>query len=161
MEKIRDAAVQANNFFRVADHLAYVSYPLLRDNKLLLVIAKNLYMAGVRGMDAVIYRERFYKRIDVLPSELDLRIRVFEIEIAPRLNIKPNVAKAVKELRFILNEYKESPVAFSRKDNFVICNKDYSLVKTVDVQMLKSYILVMREFLHLVNGLVKDVRGPC
>lgn len=159
MEKIRAAVVQANNFFRVADHLAYVSYPLLKDNKLLLIIAKNLYMAGAKGMDAVIYRERFYKRIDFLPSDFNLRVQVFETEIAPKLNIKPNVAKAVRELKFILNQYKDSPVAFSRKDNFIICNNDYSLVKTVDMQMLKSYILVMREFLHLVNGLVKDVRG--
>ena len=157
MQQFKNALVQANNLFRTADHLAYVSYPLLKDNKLLVVITKNLYMAGVNGMDTILYYEKVYKRINILPTDFNSRMLIFEKQLVPRMKINSSICKIIKDLRFIINQHRESPVEFSRKDKFVICNDDYSMVKTIDLEILKSYIVIMREFLHFVNGLKKDV----
>ena len=157
MKKFKNALVKANNLFRTADHLAYVSYPLLKDNKLLVVITKNLYMAGVNGMDTILYYEKVYKRINILPTDFNSRMLIFEKQLVPRMKINSSICKIIKDLRFIINQHRESPVEFSRKDKFVICNDDYSMVKTIDLETLKSYIVIMREFLHFVNGLKKDV----
>ena len=36
-------------------------------------------------------------------------------------------------------------------------NFGYTIVKTIDIEMLKSYILIMRGFLTIVNKVIKNV----
>ena len=153
MEQIRRMVLEANNAFKTADHLAYVRFPLLKDNKLLLAIVQNLYISGLKGMDAVLYYEKLYKRIMMLPVDFDSRIYIFEKNIAPRMNIRPGISKVIRDLKFIMQQHKNSPMEFSRKEKFVICNDDYTTMKTIDIEMLKTYIVVMRDFLRTLNGL--------
>jgi len=157
MDKIKIAVSQAKNFFNTADHLAYVTYPLLKDNKLFVVVINNLYMSMLKGMDAVFYTERLNKRIDFVPYDVDSRIAVFEKEIAPRLRVDIKIFKTIKDLKFIVEQHRESPVEFSRMNKFVICNHDYSVVKTVDIEIVKSYILNVRSFLHFVMEFADNV----
>ncbi len=158
MDKTEIALLQAKKFFDTADHLVYVSYPLLKDNKLFIVALNNLYMSALRCMDAVFYTERLYKRIEMLPYDIDSRITIFESETAPRLKLDPKILKTIKDLKFIVQQHKESPVEFSRMEKFVICNHDYSVVKTVDLEIVKSYILNIRHFLHFVEEFLNNVR---
>lgn len=153
MEQIRRMVLEANNAFKTADHLAYVSYPLLKDNKLLLAIAQNLYIASLKGMDAVLHYEKLYKRINMLPVDFESRMYIFETNVVPRMNIRPGVSKIIKDLRFIVQQHRGSPIEFSRKEKFVICNDDYTTMKTIDNEMLKTYIVIMRDFLNTLNGL--------
>ncbi len=157
MDKIKTAFLQANNFFNTADHLAYVSYPLLKDNKLFLVIINNLYMSSLKCIDVMLYNERLYKRVGALPDDVDSRIILLETEIAPRAKMNTNLLKIIKDLRFVVKQHKESPVEFSRMGKFVICNNDYSIVKTIDIEIVKSYILNVRQLLHFVGEFVKNV----
>ena len=153
MEQVRRAVLEANNSFKTADHLAYVSYPLLKDNRLLLAITQNLYVAGLKGMDAVLHYEQLYKRINILPVDFESRMQIFERNVAPRMKIRPDVCRILKDLKYITQQHRNSPMEFSRREKFVICNDDYTTMKTIDIEMLKSYIVVMREFLQQVNGL--------
>ncbi len=157
MDKVKIAVLQARNFFNTADHLAYVSYPLLKDNKLLVVVINNLYMSVLRGMDAIFYTERLNKKIDFVPYDINSRMALFEKEIAPRLKIDVKIFKTIKDLKFIVEQHKESPVEFSRMNKFIICNYDYSVVKSVDIEIVKSYILNVRSFLHFVTEFADNV----
>jgi len=42
MEKFRNLVIEANKHFKVADHMTYVSYNLIKDLKILLNIVNNL-----------------------------------------------------------------------------------------------------------------------
>ncbi len=153
MEQVRRNILEANNAFKTADHLAYVSYPLLKDNKLLLAITQNLYMAGLKGMDAVLHYEYLYKRITMMPVDFESRMQIFETKVAPKMNIRQGIPKIIKDLRFIMQQHKNSPMEFSRREKFVICNDDYTTMKTIDIVMLKDYIVVMRDFLRVLGEL--------
>ena len=157
MEQFNSSLIEANNSFKTADHLAYVSYPLLKDNKLLLAITQNLYIAGLKSVDTVLHYEKMYKRISFLPTDFDSKMVMFEKSLAPKMNIKPGVCKIIRDLRFIMQQHRNSPIEFSRKEKFVICSDDYNSMKTIDIEMLKSYIVVMRDFLQAVNRLGKNV----
>lgn len=153
MEQVDRLILEANNAFRTADHLAYVSYPLLRENRLLLIITKNLFTAALKAVDVILYYEKMHKRLNVVPLDFDSKIMIFEKNLAQRMNIKSGVCKVIRDLRFIVNEHKESPIEFSRKEKFIICNDDYTSMRTIDIDVIKSYIVVMREFVNTVNRL--------
>ncbi len=152
MEDISRFVKQAGTAFRIADHLAYVSYPLLKDNKLLLAIVQNLYLAGVNGLDAILHYERMYKRLNTIPFDIESKIIIFQTKIETRINVS-GVSKVIKDLKFILNQHRDTKMEFSRKEKFIICSDDYSMMKTIDIEMLKTYILVMRPFIYVLNGL--------
>lgn len=152
MEDISRFVKQAGTAFRIADHLAYVSYPLLKDNKLLLAIVQNLYLAGVNGLDAILHYERMYKRLNTIPFDIESKIIIFQTKIETRINVS-GVSKVIKDLKFILNQHRDTKMEFSRKEKFIICSDDYSMMKTIDIEMLKTYILVMRSFIYVLNGL--------
>ena len=118
---------------------------------------QNLYISGMKMVDSLLHYERFYKRINFIPSDFDSRITMFENNLAPRMNIKQDVCKTVRELKLIIQEHKDSPVEFSRREKLVICSDGYTIVKTIDIEMLKSYILIMRGFLTIVNKVIKNV----
>ena len=63
MEQFHQMIQEANKYFTIADHLAYVTYPVVKEIKLTLTIAQNLYNAMTKVIDAIILYERFYKRI--------------------------------------------------------------------------------------------------
>jgi len=69
MEEISNALKDANRLLRIADHLTYVTYPLVKDNKLIIAIAESLNGAMIKAMDALLYYDRYYKRIMHFPSD--------------------------------------------------------------------------------------------
>ena len=41
MENVRKLLNEANSLFRTSDHLMYVTYPLVKDNKLIIAITQK------------------------------------------------------------------------------------------------------------------------
>ena len=53
MERFRQLVKEANKAFETADHLTYMTYQIVKDIKLMIMITENLYNALEKGMDAV------------------------------------------------------------------------------------------------------------
>ena len=51
MESVLNLVDRANKSLNTADHLTYMTYPLLKDVKLVITIIDNLYNAYVCAMD--------------------------------------------------------------------------------------------------------------
>ena len=157
MEKFQTDILEAVKYFRSAEHLTFVTYPLLKDNKLLWAITKNLYLTSYNAVNAILHYEHLYRRIRVLPADFDLRMQIFEKDIAPRMKLNGDISKVINNLRILMKQHKESTVEFSRNNRLIICNEGYTNIKTLDLEMLKSYIVVIHTFIHLINRLDKDV----
>ncbi len=153
MEQFNNLVRQANNSFKTADHLTYVTYSLLKDQKLMLPIIQNLYNASASAIGALLYYEKVYKRLDTLPLDIDSRIRVFETSIGKRHNLSQSIARVVRELKFILEQHRSSPVEFMRRDRLVICNEDYSKVDVINIIRIKEYIKIVKELVGVLNTL--------
>ena len=155
MEQHERLLRDAINYFKTADHLTYVTYSLLKDQKLMLPIVNNLYSASVSAIAALLHHEKIYKRVDAFPLDIDSRIRLFE-DVAKNKKINSNIVKAVKELRYIIKEQKDSPLEFARKEKLIICNNDYSSINVIDINKIKGYTTNVRELLKIVSN-IKDV----
>ena len=69
------------------------------------------------------------------------------------MKLKPGAVKVIKDLHMLSKQHKDSPIEFFRRDKIVMCSEDYSSVKTIDIELLKNYIVDMRNFLEVVNKL--------
>ena len=151
MDKFNYLVRQARTHFRTADHMAYVTYPVVGDTRMLIIVAENLYRSALKAVGAVLYYERLYKRIMNVPLGWDERLRLFE-KVAPRYSISLHVSKTVRDLYNLMKKHKESPMAFARGDKFVITDEKFSL-QTLDITLLKKYVVEIRTLVERVEAI--------
>ena len=64
-QNVIDLINKANQSFKVADHIAYVTYPLVKDNKLIITVTENLAESLTKAIESLLFYERMYKRISI------------------------------------------------------------------------------------------------
>ncbi len=147
MEKFQVLRENAKKTVRMADHILTVTYPLLKDPKILVSAAKNIFSAAEQAMTSVLEHERLFKRIPSYQDNFESKFRVFKEKIVPRHNISPGHVKTIRELKDILSAHKESPVEFTRKEKYVICSDDYDM-KTLSEKQLKNHLKNTKIFIE-------------
>lgn len=151
MEQFRLLVQDMNRYFKTADHLAYITYPLVKDNKLMIVILENINNALIKGIEAILYYDRLYKRIPPYPENFHSKLDVFKIKCALRYNFDRSFIILIQDIYELVEQHKKSPMEFIRKDKFVICSYDYKKVNTLNIDKLKSYINEAKPFLEKIN----------
>jgi len=147
MEQFHQMIQEANKYFTIADHLAYVTYPVVKEIKLTLTIAQNLYNAMTKVIDAIILYERFYKRISPVPDEFETKLDVLR-NCLRRYNINQDYIRTYRELKMILKSHTNSPVEFVKNNKLIICSDSYTEINTLDIERLKKYVIDVRNFIE-------------
>jgi len=153
MDKIEELREKAKQRLKVADHILTMTYPLVKDTKLLMVVTENLFLALTNIMSALLYFERKFKRIPPFSDNFEAKFKVFNDNLVPKYNIDKKYLLLMRELKEIILEHKRSPVEFVRKDRFVICSEDYRM-KTITVDLLKKYIKESKEFITRIDRIL-------
>ena len=81
MEDFLELLSEANRAFKTADHLTYVTYPLVQETKLLIAIVENLYSALIKSIEAILEYDQLYKRISLLPQDPQSRLEIFKTKL--------------------------------------------------------------------------------
>ena len=150
MERFKTLVREANQAFETADHLAFVTYPVVKETKLLAVVMDNLFKALSAGMSAILYYDYIYKRISQFPNEFSNRFDLFKMSCAKRYNFPREDILLIKELLELTQERKQAPMEFARRDKYVIASKNYRL-KMLDIKKVKTSVNTGRAFLKKVN----------
>lgn len=150
MDKFHYYVTEANKAFRVADHLAYVTYPVVHDSKLMATILDQLHLALQHGMAALLYYDTLYKRLSTFPREFEAQFPLFQGVTCKRYNIGQDTCVLIQEVDDLVRHRRESPVEFSRRDKYVIASNTYRL-RTLSIEKIKHYVMQTKKFIEKVN----------
>jgi len=153
MEEFQKARDEAKKNIKIADHMLSVTYPLIKDPKLLLAIIENIFLAYTNAMNAIVYYDRLFKRIPPFQDSFESRFNVFRQRCLIKHNLPRNFATEIQELKDIITEHKNSPIEFSRNDKFVICSDNYR-IKTISLNDIKNYIEKAKLFIQAMDNIV-------
>jgi len=142
-------------FFKTADHLIYVTLPVVNDNKLIVTSLENINLALQNGMNAVLEYERLYKRIMPLADNFNSRYEVFRKAVIGKYGFINEEALLILELKKFIEERKEAPMEFMRSNKYVICSDNYKM-KTVSISEIKKYLSSTKNFLFKVSKVLKN-----
>ena len=156
MKDIKIMLDKANQFIKRADHMFYITYPLVRDNKLIIAMAENISNGLICAMDSVLMYEKLYKRISIYPEDFNVKIDIFRGSIARRYNIEREHITLIQDLRRFLEERKKSGVEFVRNDRYVLFNQKKEL-KSLGIDKIKENLNISKEFIKKVNGILTNV----
>lgn len=158
MEKFQEELAEGRRKLRAADHLVTITYPLVKDNRLLLTAAESLFAAGKSLMASLLHYEEAFKRIPRFQEDYDSMVYWFRSKCMPSYKLSKDYRIAIDGLKRLFDSHKESAVEFSRKDGFIICSDSYT-VRKVTVPQLKEYAGTLKKMLLDVEGVVLRYEG--
>ncbi|MEK6860303.1 MAG: hypothetical protein AABX54_05820 [Nanoarchaeota archaeon] len=152
MQQFQDNLAKAIRHLQIADHMAYVTYPLINDRRLILKIFEEIYQSIINLIIAIVDYETFSKDLNILKHEEEKIKRFFDIYSRNHLTVEQIIK--IKEIIEINQKHKQSAVEFIRKDRIIIM-LDNLKTHSLDIKTIKSYLLTAKEFLMRINKLMK------
>lgn len=158
MEEFQVLKENAKKKIRIADHMLIMTFPLVKDPKILLAVMENIFSALSDAMSSLVFYERLFKRVPIFQDTFDSKFNLFRDRLVQKHEINKEYVNLIQEIREILTEHKRSPVEFSRGDRFIICSSNYRM-KTISCNDLKKYIAKTKMFITDIDRLVSKDAG--
>ena len=153
MEQFQEFRAKSLKHLKIADHMLIITYPLVKDPKLLMTVLDNLYNSMMCSVNSMLFYERLFKRINIFGESVEERLRIFK-HLAQKHALDPQFIKSIRELKEIVREHKNSPMEFARKDKFVIYTASQDL-KTISKESIKKYVKTAKDFYEKIFELTK------
>lgn len=139
---------KAKKSLQMADHLTYMTFPLIRENKLLLKILDELHISITYTINAILQYEYAYKRIQIYKDAKE-NFRTFK-ELAERYKINQEQLNKIIEILSLREKHKKSPFEFSRKEKIIIMS-DNLKTDTLTLEKIKTFLIETKDFLKKVD----------
>jgi len=152
MEKFQENLQEAIKAMQIADHMAYVTFPLVNEQRLLLKIFDEIHKSILSSITAILNYECLHKHINIYTDNQE-NIKTFQ-KCAREYNISDRQIKTIMEIIELNIDHKASAMEFVRKDKIVILS-DNLRTRTLGIQKIKEYLLLAKELLMKVNQKTK------
>ncbi len=151
-EKFIISLERAKKSLQIADHLTYMTFPLVRENRLLLKILDEIYLASVNTINAILQYEYIYKRIHLYKDAKD-NFRTFHA-VAKRYSISQEELNKITELLALAESHKKSPLEFV-KNNKIVIMSDNLRTDTLTLEKIKEFLTETKDFIRKVSQIIK------
>ena len=158
MDAYQEARLKAKKSVQLADHMAFMTYKVVKDPKLLVAILENVFLALTNSMTSLLHYERMFKRIPPFPENFESKFIIFKENCVKKYSIDKQSLSLMREVKDILYEHKASPVEFTRNDQFVICSDNYKM-KTISLNKIKDYVSRAKLFVAEIDSIFFKIEG--
>jgi hypothetical protein len=148
-EKYQENLKEAIKNLQIADHMTYVTFPLVNEKRLLLKIFDEIYKSIINCIWTILNYEHLYKRITLYSQEYE-NIQTFINKCAKNYDITNEQIKKIRQIIELNKEHKQSAMEFTRQNKIVILSDSLG-TKIIDIQIVKEYLLLAKELLMKIN----------
>ncbi len=141
---------EAQNQIVLADHLLTMTYPLVKDPKLLVGIMKNLSKANNNIITGVLHIVSTKQQI-IPTTTFITRFAQFKKAMKAKDMLDEEDFNNIQQIQKLEEKHKKSPVTFSRDQKYVLCNEDYTLTTLtekglkINLQQSKKTLIKLQE----------------
>jgi hypothetical protein len=156
VEKYAESMQKAMKSLQIADHMAYMTYPLVQDKRLLLKILDQVYDAMVNTINAILQYDYLWKRIQ-LYKDAKSNFQTFKEKCAPRYGITSEQISKILEALSLIEKHKRSPLEFARRDKIVIMT-DNLRTSIIDIDIIKKYLVLSKQLIQSASTHISTKR---
>ncbi len=153
MEKFLEKIEEAEKTIQTADHIIYVTFPLIKDKRLLLKVIQEIKTAISNCISSILHYEYLYKRI-TLYKDSKINFKTFTEKCSPRYQISKEEIKLILELFDFVEKHKESPFEFIREEKVVILSENMK-PKTLTIEKTKEFLILAKNILRKTRDVMK------
>lgn len=143
---------KARKSLQMADHLTYMTFPIVRENRLLLKVLDELYSAIISTINAILQYEYTYKRISLYKDPKE-NFRTFK-SLAGKYALNQEQLNKIIDILVLAEKHKKSPFEFSKNDKIIIMSESLR-TDTLTLEKIKSFIIETKDFLRKASLLIK------
>ena len=151
-ERFMQSLDEALKALQIADHMTYITFPLVKEKRLMLKILSELSLAILSTINAILQYEHYYKRIQIYSDSRE-NFNTFR-KIAGRYEITPEQLKKIIEIISLAEKHKRSPFEFVKNDKIVILS-DRMQTDTISIDKIKSFLIEVKDILKKANSRIK------
>lgn len=134
---------KADHSIRAADHLAYIIYPLLKDEKLLKQVFNEISTCTISIINAILYHA--HRRGIVLSQDKKQNFEFFKTYSSKFLT--QDEIQNLSRLYEIVEHYNANSIDFIRKDSFIIMIQG-SKTESITLDKIKIYINLLKSIIN-------------
>lgn len=149
MEKFLENLQEAEKIIQRIDHMLYVTFPLMKDKRLLLKILLETKIAVTKSINSILQYEYLYKRINLYQNS-KRNFEIFQEQCAPRYSITKQEIKLILELFNLVEQHNQSPFEFIKNEKVVILSENLK-VKTFTTEKTKEFLLLAKNILKKIK----------
>ena len=143
-ERFITSIEKAKSKIKLADHLTYMTFPIVQEQRLLLKILEEISVSITSTINAILQYEYTYKRIQIYKDAKE-NFRTFE-KLSSKYSLTEEQLKVIKEILNLSKIHKKSEFEFVKKDKVVIMSNSSHI--TLNLEKIKLYLLETKDFLR-------------
>ena len=144
-----DEIVEAEKFWQSADHLIYITLPIVKDPKLMIRALENLHRGVVKNISLILKFEYLYKRVQ-LSKDSKKNLEIFFRKCAGRYSLGELDKKLIKDIVILGRKHKESGVEFSKSGKVIILDDNLG-TSELTLEKMKEYLQTGKRLLENTN----------
>ena len=146
MEKFLENIMEAEKNIQTADHITYVTFPLIKDKRLLLKILQETKNAVAHCISSILQHDYLYKKIE-LYKDPKSNFRIFIDKCAQEYNITKEEIDLIIELFDFIEKNRQSPFEFVKDDKIIILSNGLK-PKTLTIEKTKEFLILGKNILR-------------
>jgi len=154
MQQYQQNLQQAVKHLKIADHMTYVTFPLVNEQRLLLKIFDEIHNSIVQCINSILNYEFLYKRIRLYQNNGE-NFNTFTEKCAKNYGLNNAQTKKIKEIIQLNKYHKQSAMEFVKKDKVVIMSDSLG-TQVIDINSIKEYLLIAKELVLNTNKKVSE-----
>ncbi len=153
MEEFQENLKEAARRLQIADHMTYLTYPMINDKRILLKIFKEIFNSINCGIRAALFFEAKLSDVSVY-SDNEFNMQLFVNKFSKFYELEDRQIGRLMEIYELNKIHEDSAMEFVKKEKMVIMSDNLGL-KTMDIQKIKEYLFFAKEFLKSINERLK------
>mgnify|MGYP001580583933 CR=1 FL=1 len=145
MEKFLENILEAEKNIQIADHMTYVTFPLIKDKRLLLKILQEIKNAVAHCVSSILQHDYLYKKIELYKDPKE-NFRTFIEKCASNCEITKEEIGLIIELFDFIEKHKQSPFEFVKDDKLIILSNGLK-PKTLSIEKTKQFLILGKSIL--------------
>lgn len=139
---------------KVADHIIYITYPIIKDKRLLLKSLDSTYDAAISIISAILQYEYVWKRISLSDDSRE-NFQTFTNKCAKNYNITEQEIQQIKELITTVENHKKSSMEFPRREKIVIMS-DSLKTQIIDSEKIRNYLKISKILFQKARNVISS-----
>ncbi len=145
MEKFLEYLQEAEKIVKAVDHMVYVTFPLIKDKKILLKVMTEMKKSLAYCINAILQYEYIYKQIN-LHKDTKTNLKIFVDQSSKRFEITQEEIKKILDLFEIVEAHKASPMEFMKGNNVIILSERMER-NMISLEKIKEFLTITKNIL--------------
>jgi len=153
MEKFLENIQEAQKTIQVIDHMIYVTYPLIKDKKILTKLLTETKNVITNCINSILQYEYLYKRITLYQNP-KTNFKTFKVQCAPKYKITKEEISSIIKLFELVEKHKQSTIEFLKNEKVIILSENLK-TETITIEKIKEFFNLSKELMKKTLAIIK------